>query len=127
MHEPAQKISPAESEVMEVLWREAPLTSPQILAALLPHPNWTEGTIRTLIQRLVKKGAVAVEGEERRYLYRPAVSREAYVSSESRGVVDRLFGGSLAAMVLHFARREDMPADRLARLKAVVEEIENDA
>lgn len=126
MPDPAQKISPSEAQVMEVLWREAPLTSPQILAALAPHPSWTEGTMRTLIQRLVKKGVIAAEGEERRYLYRPLVSREAYVASESRNLVDRLFGGSLAAMMLHFAQSEAMPPERLARLKAVVEEIEND-
>ncbi|MDB5440884.1 MAG: transcriptional repressor, CopY family [Caulobacteraceae bacterium] len=126
MPNPAEKISLAEAQVMEVLWRDAPLAAHQILAALLPHPDWTDGTVRTLIQRLVKKGAVIAGGAEKPYAYRPAVTREAYVAAESRGVMDRLFGGSLEAMMLHFARREEMSAERLAQLKAIVEAYEND-
>ena len=127
MPDPAAKISPAEAQVMEVLWTHGPLAAHQILAAILPHPDWTDGTVRTLMQRLVKKGAIRTEGEAKSYLYSPAVTRDAYVAVESQGVMDRLFGGSLEAMVLHFARREDMSAERLARLKAIVEEYEDDA
>ncbi|MDB5439065.1 MAG: BlaI/MecI/CopY family transcriptional regulator [Caulobacteraceae bacterium] len=127
MTRPLPRISTAESQVMEVLWAEAPRTSEQIVDALIPHPDWTGGTVRTLIQRLLKKEAITARPEGRRFLYSPAVSRADYVAAESRGVLDRLFGGDLAAMVLHFAERENLPPERIEQFKRIVSEIENES
>src|SRR5206468_10928758 len=55
--------------------------------------NWGEATVKTLINRLLKKKAIASERTGGRARYRPLVSREDYVTGESQGLLDRLFGG----------------------------------
>jgi predicted transcriptional regulator len=127
MLKPPPRISTAESQVMEVLWEASPRSSEQIVEALTPHPDWTEGTVRTLVQRLLKKGAIGAQAEGRRFLYSPAVSRADYVAAESRGVLDRLFGGDLLAMVVHFAERENLPPEQIEQFKRIVGEIEDES
>ncbi|MDB5438189.1 MAG: BlaI/MecI/CopY family transcriptional regulator, partial [Caulobacteraceae bacterium] len=93
------KISGAESVVMEALWRKAPQTSEDLCAAVAPGQGWSEATVRTLLHRLVGKGAVSTQAEGRRFFYSPVLARADYVAAESRGLIDRLFEGSLASLV----------------------------
>src|SRR3954447_3095278 len=97
----AQKISGAESQVMEALWRHGPLTPDGIVAEVGDAHGWAAGTVKTLITRLLRKKAIEVRREEAGYLYRPLLSRSDYVQSESQGLVDRLFGGEVAPLVAH--------------------------
>lgn len=117
------KISSAESVVMEALWRRSPLTSEAIIAEVGPANGWTEGTVKVLISRLLKKKAVAAVAEGRRYLYSPLVSRDAYVEAESQGLLDRLFDGKLAPLVTHFSETDKLTADDIAELKALIDRI----
>ena len=98
------KISAAESVVMEALWRESPLAAEDIAGQVAAGQGWSEATVKTLINRLLKKGAIAAEREGRRYLYRPVLARADYVEAESQGLLDRLFDGKLAPLVSHFSR-----------------------
>src|SRR4051812_3265717 len=100
------RISSAESVLMEVLWRRSPIASEDILAEVAEPSGWTEGTVRTLLNRLLKKGAVAATREGRRYLYSPAVSRDAYLHAESKTLVDRLFDGRISPLVAHFSEHQ---------------------
>src|SRR5215470_8539552 len=95
------RISNAETIVMDCLWRRSPLAADDIVAEVAGPQGWGEATVRTLINRLLNKKAIAAEKDGRRYLYRPLVAREDYVSSESRGLLDRLFNGRLAPLVAH--------------------------
>ncbi|MDB5440837.1 MAG: BlaI family transcriptional regulator [Caulobacteraceae bacterium] len=119
------RISAAESQVMQVLWREAPLPSDQIVAAFADRPDWSEGTVRTLIRRLLGKGAVRTEPDGRRFLYHPVVTRADYVDSVSEGMLDHLFGGRLALMVTHFSERERFTPEDVAELKRMIARIED--
>lgn len=119
------KISGAESLVMEALWREAPQTSEQLCATVGPEQNWSEPTVRTLLRRLVAKGAVSTTAEGRRFFYSPVLSRADYVASESQGLVDRLFNGSLGALVSHFSEREALTQQDLDELREIVKRIED--
>jgi len=117
------KISSAESVVMEALWRRSPLTSEAIIAEVGEPNGWTEGTVKVLINRLLKKKAIGAVAEGRRYLYSPLVSRNAYVRSESQGLLDRLFDGKLAPLVTHFSEADSLSEEDIAALKALVERI----
>jgi BlaI family penicillinase repressor len=90
------RISVAESLVMEALWRRSPLSADDLVTEIGPDQNWAPKTVRTLISRLLKKGAIEAARDGRRYLYAPTIERAAYVQDESRGLVDRLFDGKLA-------------------------------
>ncbi|HWU79941.1 MAG TPA: BlaI/MecI/CopY family transcriptional regulator, partial [Caulobacter sp.] len=101
-----QRISAAESEVMKVLWADSPKAAEDVLAILAKDQGWAEGTVKTLLNRLLKKNAIAADKDGRRFLYRPLVGREDYVDAESQGLLDRLFDGRLAPLVSHFSKRE---------------------
>jgi predicted transcriptional regulator len=118
-------ITHAESEIMEALWRAAPQTAEEIVASVGAEQGWSEGTVKTLLNRLLGKGAIAAEKEGRRYLYRPAVTRAAYVNAESRSLLDRLFDGKLAPMVAHFSQERSLSPEDVAELKRLVAEIDD--
>jgi predicted transcriptional regulator len=117
-------ISEAESRVMEVLWREAPRASEDIVAALQRTSDWHEKTIRTLLGRLLRKGAVSAEREGRRYFYAPVLTREQWQAQESRSLLDRVFGGRVGPLLAHFSRNEKLSAKDIAELRKLIEDIE---
>ena len=118
------KISPAEAVVMEALWRRAPLAAEDVTAQVGPGQSWTEATVKTLINRLLKKGAVAAARDGRRYLYRPVLARADYVGAESQGLLDRLFDGRLAPLVSHLSQNRALGADDIADLKKLIAELD---
>jgi predicted transcriptional regulator len=119
------RISDAESLVMEALWRQSPLTAEDIAAAVGPLQNWSDKTVKTLLNRLLTKKAIAAARDGRRYLYSPLVARADYVQDESRGLIDRLFDGKLAPLVSHFAETNQLTADDIAELKRLIGELDN--
>jgi predicted transcriptional regulator len=119
-------ISAAESLVMEALWRREPLTAEEIFAEVAGGQGWAEGTLKTLLARLHKKGAVSAEKDGRRFLYRPLLTRGDYVETESQGLLDRLFDGELAPLVAHYARHRALSSEEVTRLKRLIAELDAD-
>jgi BlaI family penicillinase repressor len=120
------KISAAESQVMEALWREGALTPDELVEAVGPANGWARNTVRVLITRLVKKGAMkGAKADDGRFLYRPMVERSAYVEAESQSLLDRLFDGKLAPLVTHFAAHRDLTAEDMEKLQALLQEIDD--
>jgi predicted transcriptional regulator len=117
-------ISEAESRVMDALWHQAPLGSEELATALRDATDWHENTVRTLLNRLIRKGAVRAEREGRRYLYSPVLTREAWQAHESRSLLDRVFGGRVAPLLVHFSRQEKLSAKDVAELRKLVEQLE---
>ena len=118
------QISEAESVVMDVLWRTHPLGAEEVVAALADSRHWQEATIKTLLNRLLNKGAIAAEKDGRRYLYSPVLRREAWVQQQSEGLLARLFGGRVAPLVAHFSERGQLGAADIAELKRLVAELD---
>ena len=119
-------ISEAESAVMEVLWRTSPVSTEDVVTALKNRQDWQEPTIKTLLNRLLKKGAVSAQRDGRRYLYSPLLQRDQWLASESKGLLDRLFGGRVAPLVAHFSRQRKLTRKDLAELKRLIEELEDE-
>ena len=92
-------ISEAEAMVMEVLWRSSPRSAEEVIAALAEATGWAEPTVKTLLNRLLNKGAIEAERIGRRYLYRPRLERAQWELEESTSLLDRVFGGRVAPMV----------------------------
>ena len=111
---------------MDALWRESPLTAEEIVAQVAEPQGWSEATVKSLINRLLTKGVIAAEKAGRRYLYRPCVDRAAYLSHESRGLVDRLFGGRIAPLVSHFSQTNQLSPEDIAELKRLIAELDDD-
>jgi len=119
------KITSAESAVMEVLWGAGPRDAEEVTTALAKSQGWTETTVRTLLTRLVQKKAVAKDKEGRRYLFKPLVERADYVHAESKSLIDRLFAGRLGPLFAQFSEREELSAEDIAELKALIARIED--
>lgn len=118
------RISDAEYAVMEVLWRAGePLTANAVADAVVAHQGWTLATVKTLLSRLLAKGAVAFTEDGRRYLYRPLIARADYAAGESIRLVDRLFGGRLSPLVAHLAERDQLSREDIEELEALLREI----
>ncbi len=117
-------ISDAESRVMQILWGHAPQSAEDIVHALQGQVDWHEKTVKTLLNRLLRKGAVSARRDGRRYLYSPCLSRETWQAQESRSLLDRVFDGRLAPMLAHFSRHETLSGRDLEELRRLVEAIE---
>lgn len=119
------QISEAESIVMDVLWQRHPLTADDVVGALAEAREWQEPTIKTLLNRLLKKGAITAEKDGRRYLYSPVLRRDAWLIDESESLLDRLFGGRVAPLVAHFSQHRKLTGKDVAELRKLLEEIDH--
>ncbi len=118
------RISDAEWEVMNVVWEEHPITAADVFEALADRTRWSARTVKTLLGRLVRKGALGFEVAGRHYLYAPKVSRDRCVRAESRSFVDRVFGGDGSPMLVHMVREADLTLDDIEELRRVLTEKE---
>lgn len=123
------QISDAEWEVMKVVWDHGPLTAGDVVRRVAEGPAgqpaqaWRPRTVKTLLARLVRKGAVAARaeggtgGEPKRYLYRARVARDQVVRQESRSFLARVFDGSVAPALLHFLEDARLTPDEIDQLR----------
>lgn len=121
---PEPAISEAESRVMEALWKRTPQGSEELASALHADTGWHENTVRTLLNRLIRKGAVRAKRDGRRYLYSPLLTRETWQARESRSLLDRVFGGRVAALLVQFSRSEKLSSKDVAELRKLVDQLE---
>lgn len=119
------QISEAESVVMEVLWQRSPQTSEEVVAALGQRQEWQEATIKTLLNRLLNKGAIEAQKDGRRYLYSPILRREDWVMGESESLLARLFDGRVAPLVAHFSQHRKLSAADVAELRRLVDSLDD--
>jgi predicted transcriptional regulator len=120
------RISGAESLVMEALCGACRQSAEEVAATVGAEQEWSETTVKTLLNRLLTKKAIAAERDGRRYLYSPLIARAEYVQDESRGLIDRLFDGKLAPLVSHFAETKQLSADDISELKRLIAELDDE-
>jgi len=130
------EISNAEFEVLEALWQHYPASANEIIAKLNEsraadsgadnnqEKQWHDKTVKTLLNRLVKKQAISFEKQQRHYLYSPLLEREAYTLKESKSLVERMFSGKLAPLVAGFAKQNDLNKDDISALKSLISDWE---
>lgn len=115
-------ITDAEWRVMRVIWERQPASAAQVISAVVPETGWSHRTVRTLLARLVEKGALAAEVDGNRYLYRADVSRSRCIRRESRTFLQKVFGGDAAEMLVHFVRNTRISPEQIAQIKRLLEE-----
>jgi BlaI family transcriptional regulator, penicillinase repressor len=118
------RISEAEWVVMEALWSaDRPLSATDVAGRVSSDRGWSLATVKSLLSRLLAKNAVEPTRSDRRFLYSPAMAREACVADESRRFVDRLFGGKLSPLFASLAEGDALDEDDIARIEAVLKEL----
>ncbi|MCJ8293006.1 MAG: BlaI/MecI/CopY family transcriptional regulator [Colwellia sp.] len=134
------EISNAEFEVLEALWQKYPASANDIIAKLNESTStnangnspddknqekqWHDKTVKTLLNRLVKKQAISFEKQQRHYLYSPLLEREAYTLKESTSLIERMFSGKLAPLVAGFAKQNELNKDDISALKSLISDWE---
>lgn len=120
--DPTPKISDAEWLVMRQLWERAPQTTNEVVDTLASQTPWKPKTIMTLLNRLVKKGALGFEKKGRIYEYAPLVREEDCVRAESRSFLERVYGGSLQPMLAHFLEETPLSKEEIEALRRILDE-----
>jgi BlaI family penicillinase repressor len=114
------RISPAEWQVMKVIWAGSPVLAHEVIARLAVNRNWHAKTIRTLLARLVKKRVIGFEKQGRAYLYRPLLQETDCVRAESQSFLDRIFDGALVPMLAHFLQGREISDSQKRELRLLL-------
>ncbi len=114
------RISDAQWLVMRVVWGRGLAGAAEVIDALVPRTGWSHRTVRTLLNRLVKKGVLAAQMDGDRNLYRPKVDQSQCVHRESRSFLTKVFDGDAGEMLLHFIEHEDITTEQIKQLKALL-------
>ena len=120
------KISESEQIVMKSIWAENPVTANQIIEVLSETTTWKPKTIKTLVNRLVNKGAVGYEKRGREYQYYPLIEKDVFIKAESRSFLRRVFGGSMKPMLATMVENEDLSSEDIQELKRILEDTKED-
>ena len=115
------QISDAEFEVMDVIWKYAPISTNEITDRLTRTKDWSPKTIYTMLSRLEKKGVIVHEKESRVFVYTPCVRKEQYIEAESRTLADRFFDGAMNRMVVSFLDQKELSSEDLDELQRILD------
>ena len=116
----APRISEAEWEVMKVVWKQSPSLAQDIIQALTTNARWSPATVKTMLNRLVGKGALQFERTGKSYLYSPAVTEAECRAAEADSFLNRVFDGSLSPMLAHFVRSRRLTQKELDSLEQIL-------
>ncbi len=114
------QISEAEFEVMKIVWKYAPISTNEITDKLLQTTSWSPKTIRTLIKRLVTKGALTYEKQSRVFVYTPLVQENEYISQKSSSFLARFYDGNLTNMVSAYIEDDKLSETEIEQLRSIL-------
>jgi BlaI family penicillinase repressor len=115
-------ISDAEWEVMKFVWAKAPVTTNDVVDALTRITDWKPKTVMTLLNRLVKKGALDYTKKGRVYEYTPLVAQAECARAENRSFLRRVYGGQLKPMLASFLKEGRLSQDDINDLRRILDE-----
>lgn len=109
---------------MTRVWEHGGLSAGEIVEQLSGPTGWTQRTIRTLVQRLLRKGALACDSRRRPAIYRPAVTQEDCVREESQSLVRRVFKGAQSLFLINLIKETELTPAEIQELKKILKEKE---
>lgn len=113
-------ISDSELEIMKIIWENPDITANKIIGILEDKVEWKPNTIKTLINRLLKKNAIGFNKEGKEYYYYALVDKDIYINAESESFLQRIFNGSINSMVLNFVKNKKMSDEDIEELKSIL-------
>ncbi len=116
------QISDAEWIVMNLIWSSPPIDAVEVINRLANENDWSPATVKTMLHRLVKKGALSAELVGKKYLYKPAVRKESCVRQASKSFLERVFGGNAVPALIHFVKTSKLSAREVAEIRALLDQ-----
>lgn len=120
------KISDSEWSIMKIIWENPKCTAMFIIKKLEGFTDWKPKTIKTLIRRLVEKGIVGYEQDGREYRYYSLVNESECKRKEGFSFLQKVYGGSLKAMMVNFFESDDISKDDIDELRKFLNEKEKE-
>ncbi len=117
-HKP--RISDAEWQVMQVLWRKSPVTVREVIEILSKKTTWKSETIRTLVNRLTKKKAIGFEKKGRRHYFYPLLSEEECVKADTDSFLARTGTTMLKPILAAFIEKEQLSDKEIEELRQIL-------
>jgi BlaI family transcriptional regulator, penicillinase repressor len=114
-------ISEAEWEVMTVLWEHAPQNANEVISSLQQRTDWKDKTIRTLLDRLVKKNVVGVNKDQKLYTFFPLFSQDECQHAEAQSFLKRIYGGTLKSMLVQFIEEDSLTKKDIEELHSILD------
>lgn len=116
----APRISEAEWQVMKVIWSRPPASAQEVIDMLADSTDWSPATVKTLLNRLVKKKALTFEKEGKSYRYSARVNEEECQQIEAESFLKRVFDGSLTPMLAHFVKTRKLSRKEMEELRKML-------
>ena len=110
---------------MAVLWHADQRSAEDIAVAMAERQDWQLATVKTLLNRLLNKGAISAKKDGRRYLYSALLQRSEWQRRQSTDLIDRVFDGNVAPLVAHFSMHRKLAAADVEALKKLIDAYEN--
>ena len=117
-------ITEAEWSLMNALWDESPRTASDLHASLGKAQDWSLATVKTLLSRLVAKGALTTIKDGKRFLYRPAVTRTAAVKEEGRSLLKRAGKDASSPLIAYFMKQGKLDPEEIQSLRELLDDLE---
>ena len=114
-------LSKVEWELMNQMWRRRKTTVADLHAHFHPERQWSHNTVKTMLQRLVKKGYLACDDSQWAHVYRPAVPRKRVLGNSLGETLDRMLDGRLDPLIAYAARRKNLSDEEIAQLWRILE------
>lgn len=115
------KITDAEWEVMRVVWAHGSVTSREIIEILESKMQWKAPTIKTLLGRLVEKGALNTEQEGRKYIYSANIEEKEAVRSFTNDIFDHICRKNVGNVIESIIKDHTLSFDDIQRLEEILE------
>lgn len=120
------KISDAEYEIMKIIWKYKKITAVEVIEKVDAKLDWNDKTIKTMLNRLLKKKVIDYERQGKHYIYFPIVKQDEYRVVETKSFVKKIFDGSLNTLVASFLKEETLSREEIDELKRMLDEKEDD-
>lgn len=121
-----RQLTPLELHIMRVLWDCGPSTVQSVQDRLSVRPKLAYTTVQTMLNVLHRKGHVKRALSGKAYAYEPLLSRDSASTSAIRDMVDRMFGGSVEALLMSLVKSKELDPKNLAKLRVLIEKSEGD-
>lgn len=118
-------ITESEWKVMEVLWEVSPLTLKEILAKLEGRTLWSTTTVRTLIVRLMDKGAVEADKSTSNFKYSPLIEKEVCQKQETKNFLEKVFNGSRGMLVSALVKESKLSREEREELLKIISKMDD--
>ncbi len=119
-------ITESEEVIMNLLWDNGKMSVMQIMRNLQDKKGWSKQSIISFLRRMEQKGTVAYVMQGRTKYYFAVIQRNDVVRKETRGILNRFFGGKLGAMVSYMASESELTKEDIQELRDFLQELKEE-